>query len=98
MTFVPVSINLPTVTVSLLFTEKAKLQYEALGARLRRQVDKGLERIRRDPRVGKPLRGELQGIWSERVATFRILYRILPSAVEVLILVIEHRKRVYGGH
>jgi mRNA interferase RelE/StbE len=82
----------------LVYTDKAKEQYEALDARLRRQVDKGLERIRQNPQLGKPLRGELKGIWSERVATFRILYKIRNKEVEVVILVIEHRKSVYGGH
>lgn len=82
----------------LVYTEKAKKQYEALDSRLRRQVDKGLERIQKNPRLGKPLRGELNGIWSERVATFRILYKIRDKEVEIIILVIEHRKSVYGGH
>ncbi len=82
----------------LVYTDKAKEQFEALDARLRRQVDKGLERIRQNPQLGKPLRGELKGIWSERVATFRILYKIRNKEVEVVILVIEHRKSVYGGH
>ena len=80
------------------YTDKAREQYEALDARLKRQVDKGLERIRQNPQLGKPLRGELRGIWSERVATFRILYKIQNKEVEVVILVIEHRKSVYGGH
>jgi len=83
---------------SLLFTDKAKTQYEALSIKLRQQVDKGLERIAKNPQLGKPLRGELKGIWSERVATFRILYKIHEKKIEVLILVIEHRKSVYGGH
>lgn len=82
----------------LVYTDKAKDQYEALDARLKRQVDKGLDRIRQNPQLGKPLRGELKGIWSERVATFRILYKIHNKEVEVVILVIEHRKFVYGGH
>lgn len=82
----------------LVYTDKAKEQYEALDPRLKRQVDKGLERIRQNPQLGKPLRGELKGIWSERVATFRILYKIRNKEVEVVILVIEHRKSVYGGH
>jgi len=82
----------------LVYTDKAKEQYEALDSRLKRQVDKGLERIRQNPQLGKPLRGELKGIWSERVATFRILYKIYNNEVEVVVLVIEHRKSVYGGH
>jgi mRNA interferase RelE/StbE len=83
---------------TLTFTNTAKSQYEKLNNRLRKQVDKGLERIVHDPSLGKPLRGELKGIFSERVATFRILYKIRKAEIEVLVLVIEHRKSVYGGH
>jgi mRNA interferase RelE/StbE len=82
----------------LLFTETAKKQYSRLSPRLQRQIDRGLERVADNPRIGKPLGGSLKGIWSERVATFRILYKILNERIEVLVLVIEHRKSVYGGH
>lgn len=92
-----VTIIMDTV-YELLFTETAKTQYEKLDPRLRRQVDKGLDRISANPELGKPLRGELKGIYSERVATFRILYKIRRSEIQVLVLVVEHRKSVYGGH
>jgi len=82
----------------LIFTETAKRQYGRLNPRLRRQVDRGLERIAVDPQGGKPLGGDLKGIWSERVATYRILYKIFDDRIEVLVLVIEHRKSAYGGH
>ena len=97
LTFSMVTIKLVTV-YRLSFTSKAKNQLEALSGKLKKQVEKGLERIQKNPEFGKPLRGELHGIWSERVATFRILYKINRNEVEVLILVIEHRKNVYGGH
>ena len=86
------------IVYRLTFTAVAKDQYEALDGRIRQQVDKGLQRIQHNPQKGKPLRGELKGIWSERVATFRILYKIYQKEIEVLILTIEHRKSVYGGH
>lgn len=82
----------------LLFTSKAKQQYEKMNQRMQKQIDKGLERILMNPKSGKPLRGELKGIWLERVATFRILYKIYETEIKVLILLIEHRKTVYGGH
>lgn len=87
------------VTVfQVVFTDIARKQYNDLNPRLRRQVDKGLDRIARQPCLGKPLRGQLKGIWSERVATFRVLYKIRDEEIEVLVLTIEHRKSVYGGH
>lgn len=82
----------------LLFTQEARRDYEVLRGKLKAQVEKALQRICKDPYIGKPLGGELKGLRSERVSTFRIVYRIYEKTVEVLILVIEHRKSVYGGH
>ena len=47
-------------------------------------------------RVGKPLRGELAGIWSARRGTYRILFRIVEHNHEVVVLMMEHRRDVYS--
>ncbi|XVX19214.1 type II toxin-antitoxin system RelE family toxin [Actinomycetota bacterium] len=49
-------------------------------------------------RVGKPLRGELAGIYSARRGTYRVLYRINDQAQEVVVLRIEHRRDAYSRH
>jgi mRNA interferase RelE/StbE len=41
-------------------------------------------------RVGKPLRGELAGIFSARRGTYRVLYRVRDEPREVVVLRIEH--------
>ena len=46
-------------------------------------------------RVGKMLRRELQGIWSARRGTYRVLYRINDYTGEVIVLRIDHRRDVY---
>lgn len=46
-------------------------------------------------RVGKPLRGQLSGIYSARRGTYRLLYRIQEEKREVVVLRIEHRSDVY---
>ncbi len=51
--------------------------------------------VRAPLRVGKPLRGELAGIWSARRGTYRILYRVREDPREVIVLRIEHRRDVY---
>ena len=48
-------------------------------------------------RVGRPLRGELAGIYSARRGTYRVLYRINDSRLEVVVLRIEHRRDAYRG-
>ena len=44
-------------------------------------------------RVGKPLRNDLDGIWSARRGTYRVLYRIREDPREVVVLRIDHRRR-----
>ena len=46
-------------------------------------------------RVGKKLRRELQGVWSARRGTYRVLFRINDHANEVIVLRIDHRRNVY---
>ena len=46
-------------------------------------------------RVGRPLRGQLEGIWSARRGTYRILYRVRDDLREVVVLRIEHRRDAY---
>jgi mRNA interferase RelE/StbE len=49
-----------------------------------------------DPqRVGKPLRRELEGIWSARRGTFRVLYRIDEARREVVVLRVEQRRDIH---
>lgn len=48
-------------------------------------------------RVGKPLRGDLAGIYSARRGTYRVLYRINDAHQEVVVLRIDHRRDVYRG-
>lgn len=46
-------------------------------------------------RVGKPLCGQLAGVWSARRGTYRVLYRVLEKAREVVVLRVDHRRDVY---
>jgi mRNA interferase RelE/StbE len=46
-------------------------------------------------RVGKPLRDDLDGIWSARRGTYRVLYRIHEDRREVVVLRIDHRRDAY---
>ena len=46
-------------------------------------------------RLGKPLRGDLAGLWSARKGTYRVLYRINEDFGEVIVVRIEHRRDAY---
>lgn len=52
--------------------------------------------LSREPRrAGKPLVGELAGLWSARRGDYRIIYEIDDEASVVLIHRVQHRARVY---
>jgi len=46
-------------------------------------------------RAGKPLRGELEGLYSARRGEFRIVYEIDEDAGVALIHGAQHRRRAY---
>lgn len=51
--------------------------------------------VERPRQLGKPLVGDLAGVWSARRGTYRILYRIRDEEREVVVLRIEHRRDAY---
>ncbi len=46
-------------------------------------------------RVGVALKNELEGLWSARRGTYRVLYRIEEEKREIAVLRIGHRRDVY---
>lgn len=46
-------------------------------------------------RVGVALRNELEGLWSARRGTYRVLYRIEETKREIVVLRVGHRRDVY---
>lgn len=49
-----------------------------------------------DPRsLGKPLTGDLSGLWRYRVSDYRILAQIEDDKLIILVVHVGHRKNVY---
>jgi mRNA interferase RelE/StbE len=46
-------------------------------------------------RVGRPLRGQLEGRYSARRGDFRVIYQIFDARVVVRVIHIAHRSDVY---
>jgi mRNA interferase RelE/StbE len=51
--------------------------------------------LRAPERVGRPLRAPLDGLWSARRGTYRVLYRVRLEPREVVVVRIEHRADAY---
>ena len=58
---------------------------------LYQRVASALDDLQRDPHQGKPLKGKLQGRYSYRVGSYRIVYLVRQQELLVLIIDIGHR-------
>jgi len=65
----------------------------ALDREAQARVLQGINVLKDNPRSGKPLRGEWQGVYSLRIGDYRVLYQIRGS--DIILLVIGHRKHIY---
>ena len=55
-----------------------------------------LKNLEQNPeRYGKPLTGNLKGLWSYRVGNFRIIFQMQNLNKIVFIITIRHRRDVY---
>lgn len=75
----------------------AEKDIPALPKAIRNTIKRAIEeRLRMDPvGFGKPLRYSLKGHRRLRVGDYRVVYRIEPEKMVVLVVAIKHRKDVY---
>lgn len=81
------------------FDSEAARDLRKLGAEPQRLILRYLrQRIAtaEDPRrFGKPLTGDLKGLWRYRVGDYRIVASIEDDRLVVLIVTVGHRREVY---
>lgn len=76
-------------------TRRARKDLEALPEAVRRAVFETLVAIGIEPdQAGKPLVGQLRGLWSARVGNYRVLYTIEDDGV--MVRAVRHRAIAYG--
>ena len=80
---------------SLKFEKRAADFFRKLDKNIQEKIGKKIEFLKNNPQLGKPLTGNLAGLWSLRVDKYRILYRILNDKLIILVLDIGHRKNIY---
>ena len=51
--------------------------------------------LARDPLQGKPLHGELRGLMSYRMGSYRVLYEIRRKQLVVVIIDLGYRREIY---
>jgi mRNA interferase RelE/StbE len=66
-----------------------------LPEQARRAIVAGLDALALEPRRGKPLAGELAGLWSLRRGDYRVVYRIVDTRRRVEVARVAHRRDAY---
>jgi len=84
-----------TRSYQVILSNRAARELRSLPLPDRRATLAALDALVDDPRAGKPLVGQLAGVWSLRRGDFRILYRLDDDARRVEIARIAHRRDVY---
>jgi len=71
---------------------------EAVPANVRRRIQGAIEeRLMTKPEeYGERLRKDLAGAWKLRVGDYRIVFDLAPRQQSVTVLLIAHRRHVYG--
>ena len=83
---------------TICFTRTSKKQFESLPPKIKKEIAKILEEeIARNPLLGKPLHGALKGLRSQRIGTLRIIYQMIKNELVIMVINLEHRKKVYQG-
>jgi mRNA interferase RelE/StbE len=79
----------------LLYLPGAEKDIQELPGSVIVRVRRGLERLAENPRLGKPLHGELVPFWSYRVGDYRVVYEIKDEELIVLVVTLGHRREIY---
>lgn len=66
---------------------------ENLDREAKVRILREIKTLESNPYAGKPLRGELKGIFSLRIGDYRVLYQIKGN--KLLLLLVGHRKHIY---
>ena len=81
------------------FTESARKEFLKLDRQVQKQIlryfDSRIEGSGDPRRFGKPLRGDLVGVWRYRVGDYRVLCQIREGVLLILVVSVGHRKNVY---
>jgi len=77
----------------LLFDQKFKTDLKKLDKSVRNRILKKVFQLEKYPELGKHLIAI--DLWSLRIGKYRVLYTIKKNKLQVLVLTVDHRSKVY---
>ena len=84
------------MTWTLVYATSAARAIGRLDPAVRRRLLAALRRLRGDPERGQRLLLALRGLRFLRTGDYRIVYRVIESRVEILVVAVGHRRDVYA--
>lgn len=73
--------------------KELKLLDKSIAKNIKDKIDKYLSK---EPNLtGKPLKGNLSGLWSYRFGKYRVIYKIRKEIVTIYVTRIGHREYAY---
>lgn len=79
----------------IIFRTPAQKFLKKLNPSFRKEILKKIKKLGQNPFLGKPLAGNLSGLWRLRYDKYRIIYEIKQNKLIVFVLNIGHRKNIY---
>jgi mRNA interferase RelE/StbE len=79
----------------IIFRSPAKRFLKKLDSNVQEEMLNKIEKLKNNPELGKPLVGNLSGLWKLRYDKYRIIYQIKKQELIILVLNIVHRKNIY---
>ena len=80
---------------SILLSRQAQKFLDRSDPSIRQRLLNILELLSVDPYQGKELTGPLRGKFSWRVGSYRIIYEIVEQQIQVNVIAIGHRDKIY---
>ncbi len=80
---------------SLTASKEFQKNLERLEKQVNKRIVRSIEDLPQNPFLGKPLRGELKGLYSLRVGEYRVIYSIDEKRQEIILHAAKHRSKVY---
>lgn len=80
------------------FTINAKKLLKKLDTQAKKQIKElilDIEQLDNPKSKGKPLKGNLKGLWRYRSGDYRIICKIEDDKLLILVLYLGHRKEIY---
>ena len=83
------------MTWTIIYVPSAARAVRKLDPAVRKRIRDTLQKLSEDPERGKQLRLGLTGLRSWRTGRYRIIYRLIESRIEILVVAIGQRRDVY---